>query len=186
VPSYVEDGLVMGGFYEHHEGTAVYNRGFRPFRSPVPFLLMRHAVISDWKFVLDHDDWLNRWAHRSGESAVRALAEELRRLPWRGGRRIPHHMSRALPSFAVGSPAASDSTRTDASTCTRRFSPPIVVPVPKYAGSGLPCRLVHPWLSPTRKGDRQGIGDGPRKSVERRLFWYNPARRPTMIASQSS
>ena len=87
VPSYVEDGLVMGGFYENNEGTAVYNRGFRPFMSPVPFLLMRHAVISDWKFFLDNDDWLNRWAHRYGESAVRALAEELRRLPWRAARR---------------------------------------------------------------------------------------------------
>ena len=86
VPSYVEDGLVMGGFYENNEGTAVYNRGFRPFMSPVPFLLMRHAVISDWKFFLDNDDWLNRWAHRYGESAVRALAEELRRLPWRARR----------------------------------------------------------------------------------------------------
>ena len=85
VPSYVEDGLVMGGFYESNEGTAVYNQGFRPFMSPVPFLLMRHAVISDWKFFLDNDDWLNRWAHRYGESAVRALAEELRRLPWRAG-----------------------------------------------------------------------------------------------------
>src|SRR5262249_26010361 len=83
--SYVDDGLVMGGFYESNEGTAVYNRGFRPFTSPVPFLLMRHAVLSDWKFFLDNDDWLNRWAHRYGESAVRALAEELPRLPWREG-----------------------------------------------------------------------------------------------------
>ena len=83
VPSYEEDGLVVGGFYENNEGTAVYNRGFRPFMSPVPFLLMRHAVIGDWKFFLDNDDWLKRWAHRYGESAVRALAEELRRLPWR-------------------------------------------------------------------------------------------------------
>jgi hypothetical protein len=85
VPSYVEDGLVMGGFYESNEATAIYNRSFRPFTPPVPFLLMRHAVISDWKFFLDNDDWLNRWAHRSGESGFRALAEELRRLPWRAG-----------------------------------------------------------------------------------------------------
>ena len=85
VPSYVEDGLVMGGFYESNEATAIYNRSFRPFTPPVPFLLMRHAVISDWKFFLDNDDWLNRWAHRYGESGVRALAEELRRLPWRAG-----------------------------------------------------------------------------------------------------
>ena len=89
VPSYVDDGLVMGGFYERNEGTAIYNRGFRPFMSPVPFLLMRHAVISDWKFFLDNDEWLGRWAHRYGESAVRTLAEELRRLPWRAAATNP-------------------------------------------------------------------------------------------------
>jgi len=91
VPSYVEDGLVMGGFYESNEATAIYNRSFRPFTPSVPFLLMRHAVISDWKFFLDHDDWLNRWAHRYGESGVRALAEELRRLPWRAGGDASHN-----------------------------------------------------------------------------------------------
>ena len=81
--SYAEDGLVLGGFYESNEGTAIYNSSFRPFRSPVPFLLLRHAVISDWKFFLDNEDWLNLWARRFGESAVQALAAELRRLPWR-------------------------------------------------------------------------------------------------------
>jgi len=91
VRSYVEDGLVMGGFYESNETTAIYNRSFRPFTPPVPFLLMRHGVISDWKFFLDNDDWLNRWTHRYGESGVRALAEELRRLPWRVGRAESHN-----------------------------------------------------------------------------------------------
>jgi hypothetical protein len=80
VPSYVEDGILFGPFYEGNEGTAIYNSGFRPFQSPVPFLFVRHGVISDWKFFLDNDDWLNLWATRYGESAVRALAEELRRL----------------------------------------------------------------------------------------------------------
>ena len=83
VPSYVEDGLVLGGFYETNTGSALYNPGFRPFTAPVPFLLMRHAVISDWKFFLDKEDWLDLWARRFGEAAVQALAEELRRLPWR-------------------------------------------------------------------------------------------------------
>jgi hypothetical protein len=86
VPSYVEDGILFGPFYEGNKGTAIYNSGFRPFQSPVPFLFVRHGVISDWKFFLDNDDWLNRWAHRYGESAVRTLAEELRRLPWRARR----------------------------------------------------------------------------------------------------
>jgi hypothetical protein len=86
VPSYVEDGIVFGPFYEGHQGTALYNSNFRPFQSPVPFLFVRQGVISDWKFFLDNEDWLNLWARRYGESAVQALAEELRRLPWRVGR----------------------------------------------------------------------------------------------------
>ena len=86
VPSYVKDGFVMGGFYEGNEGTAIYNASFRPFTSPVPFLLVRQAVVGDWKFFLDNEDWLNLWARRYGDSGVKALAEELRRLPWRAGR----------------------------------------------------------------------------------------------------
>ena len=86
VPSYVEDGILFGPFYEGNEGTAIYNPGFRPFQSPVPFLFVRHEVISDWKFFLDNEDWLKFWARRFGESAVVALAEELRRFPWRTAR----------------------------------------------------------------------------------------------------
>jgi hypothetical protein len=83
VPSYADDGFVMGGFYEGNEGTAIYNSSFRPFTSPVPFLLIRHAVISDWKFFLDNEEWLKLWVHRYGGSGAQALAAELRRLPWR-------------------------------------------------------------------------------------------------------
>jgi hypothetical protein len=45
----------------------------------VPFPVTR-------KFFLDDDDWLKSWASRYGDSGARALAEELRRLPWRAGR----------------------------------------------------------------------------------------------------
>jgi uncharacterized protein DUF6875 len=86
VPSYVRDGLVMGPFYKGNDGTAIYNPNFRPFTSPVPLLLMRRAVITDWKFFLNNEDWLRFWARRYGESAVEALADELRRLPWRARR----------------------------------------------------------------------------------------------------
>ena len=86
VASYVEDGIAFGPFYEGNAATAIYNANFRPFQSPVPLLFVRQGVISDWKFFLDNQDWLNYWAHRFGESAVHALAEELRRLPWRARR----------------------------------------------------------------------------------------------------
>ena len=83
LPSYGEDGFVMGGFYEGNEGTAIYNSTFRPFTSPVPFLLIRQAVISDWKFFLDNEALLKLWVQRYGESGAHALAGELRRMPWR-------------------------------------------------------------------------------------------------------
>jgi hypothetical protein len=86
VPSYAEDGIVFGPFYEGNEGTAIYNAGFRPFQSPVPFLFVRYGVVSDWKFFIDDEEWLTLWARRFGESGVHALAQELRRWPWREGR----------------------------------------------------------------------------------------------------
>jgi hypothetical protein len=86
VPSYVSDAFVMGGFCEGNAGGAIYNSSFRPFTSPVPFLLMRQGVIEDWKFFLDDDVWLGLWAQRHGGSGGQALGKELRRLPWRSHR----------------------------------------------------------------------------------------------------
>jgi len=83
VPAYDEDGIVFGPFYEGHEGSAIYNPEFRPFRSPVPFVFVRHGVVGDWKFFLGKEDWFGLYARRFGESAVHALGQELRRLPWR-------------------------------------------------------------------------------------------------------
>ena len=82
-PAYAQDGVVIGEFHERNDGGAVYNSAFHPFMSPVPFVLLRHANISDWKFFVDDDDWLGIWARRFPESAVPALAGELRRTNWR-------------------------------------------------------------------------------------------------------
>jgi uncharacterized protein DUF6875 len=86
VPSYVEDGILFGPYYKGNKTTAIYNSGFLPFESPVPFLFVRHGVTSDWKFFLEDEEWLNLWAHRYRESGTQALAEELRHLPWRVAR----------------------------------------------------------------------------------------------------
>lgn len=83
VRSYADDGILFGPYYEGNEGTAIYNPGFRPFQSPVPFLFVRQGVISDWKFFLDNNDWLNLWARHYGESAVQVLGQELRHTNWR-------------------------------------------------------------------------------------------------------
>jgi hypothetical protein len=83
IPSYVEDGVLFGPYYEGNEATAIYNPAFRPFESPVPFLFVRHGVVDDWKFFLEDETWLKLWAQRYGASGAETLGEELRRLPWR-------------------------------------------------------------------------------------------------------
>jgi hypothetical protein len=83
-PAYEENGIIFGPFFPGNEGTALYNPDFRPFQSPAPFLFVRHTVLGDWKFFLDDDALLDRWARHFGPSATAALGEELRRLPWRG------------------------------------------------------------------------------------------------------
>jgi hypothetical protein len=83
VPSYIEDGVLFGPYYEGNAATAIYNPSFRPFESPVPFLFVRHGVVDDWKFFLDDEAWLKLWAQRYGASGAEALAQELGRLPWR-------------------------------------------------------------------------------------------------------
>jgi hypothetical protein len=83
VPSYVDDGILFGPYYQGNDTTAVHNPRFRPFQSPVPFLFVRPGVIGDWVFFLDNEEWLSLWARRYGEPAVQALAEELRRTNWR-------------------------------------------------------------------------------------------------------
>ncbi len=85
-PSFEEDGIIFGPFYAENPGTALYNESFLPFRSPVPFLFVRHTVLGDWKFFLDDPEWLERWALRFGPASTGALADELRRLPWRGAK----------------------------------------------------------------------------------------------------
>jgi hypothetical protein len=83
VPSYADDGILFGPYYEGSEQTAVHNPRFRPFQSPVPFLFVRPGVIGDWEFFVDNDEWLSLWARRYGESAVPVLAGALRRTNWR-------------------------------------------------------------------------------------------------------
>lgn len=82
LPFYAHDGLVIGPFFEGNEGTAIYNANFRPFRSPVPCLLMRRAVVSDWKFFLNNPEWFEVWKRTHAGEAVDALAAALRELPW--------------------------------------------------------------------------------------------------------
>ena len=81
--AFEEEGIIFGPFFEGNDGTAIYNSEFRPFQSPVPFIFVRYTVPSDWKFLIDDDAALTRWARHFGSAGTAVLAKELRRMPWR-------------------------------------------------------------------------------------------------------
>jgi hypothetical protein len=83
--SYEGDGIIFSPFCDGSEGTAVYDSRFRPFHLPVAFLFVRHTVLSDWKFFVDDDALLDRWARRFGPAGTAALAQSSAACPgaWR-------------------------------------------------------------------------------------------------------
>jgi hypothetical protein len=81
--AYEEHGVIFGPYFDGNEAPAVYNHDFRPFEAPVPFIFVRHTVVDDWKFFIDDDTLLDRWARRFGSAGTIAISKQLRRLPWR-------------------------------------------------------------------------------------------------------
>ncbi|WDZ82963.1 DUF6875 domain-containing protein [Micromonospora cathayae] len=74
-PMYTEQGLMLGEF---HDGPpdkgGLWNTEFRPLRSPVPMLVVRHMVASDLPFLVDDPvtfaGYLRHFAH-SGPAPLR-------------------------------------------------------------------------------------------------------------------
>lgn len=52
---FVDMGLMLGEFHARNEGEGLRNPDFRPLRSPIPILAIRHMVDSDLPFLLRAD-----------------------------------------------------------------------------------------------------------------------------------
>jgi hypothetical protein len=55
-PSFVEVGLMLGEFHPFNPTPGLRNKDFRPLRSPVPLLAIRHMVESDVDFLMAPND----------------------------------------------------------------------------------------------------------------------------------
>lgn len=53
---FVASGLMLGKFHARSDQSGLHNPGFRPLRSPVPLLAIRHMVDSDLPFLNRADD----------------------------------------------------------------------------------------------------------------------------------
>jgi hypothetical protein len=55
-PIFVDSGLMLGEFHKYNESPGLHNPNFRPLRSPIPMLVIRHMVEFDLPFLIDADD----------------------------------------------------------------------------------------------------------------------------------
>ena len=61
---FVREGLMLGEFFPLSPSRAVHNREFRPFRSPLPMLTIRHMISADWLFLSAKPEWTQAWFAR--------------------------------------------------------------------------------------------------------------------------
>ena len=93
-PKFVEDGLMLGQFHERNDEPGLHNPEFRPLRSPIPLLAIRHMVAQDVLFLTRSTD--------SGEKRLKFLSGYLRgleRYQWPAGRKAD--VSKALRDIAA-------------------------------------------------------------------------------------
>jgi hypothetical protein len=77
-PNFVDVGLMLGEFHARNETPGLRNENFRPLRSPIPMLVIRHMVESDLPFMKRETDtpevrisYLRSYLRRLGASIRR-------------------------------------------------------------------------------------------------------------------
>lgn len=67
---FVNEGLMIGQFYETCEEQGVWNPDFRPLRSTVPMLVIRRMVHSDFPFMKGNQEYVNSYLRIFGEDVL--------------------------------------------------------------------------------------------------------------------
>ena len=61
---FVREGLMLGEFHQLSQAQGIHNQEFRPLRSPIPMLTIRHMVSTDWLFLSENAEWAQAWFAR--------------------------------------------------------------------------------------------------------------------------
>jgi hypothetical protein len=73
---FVAMGLMIGQFYPGCDEPGLWNPEFRPLRSPLALLAIRHMVSSDFPFLATKTEWIERYLKKFAPSipaAVRSI-----------------------------------------------------------------------------------------------------------------
>ncbi|MET9030416.1 DUF6875 domain-containing protein [Nocardia sp. NPDC004168] len=78
---FVADGLMLGQFYPGCPQPGLWNHDFRPLDAPLPMLVVRNMMPSDYPFLVGKSEWLfaylSRFGHALPVKLRRSIAESL-------------------------------------------------------------------------------------------------------------
>ncbi|MES1245584.1 MAG: YbaK/EbsC family protein [Acidobacteriota bacterium] len=78
-PGYVEKGLMIGEFHAGPPAKAgLWNPHFRPLRSPVPMLVIRNMVATDFPFLRDEKEMFQFYLDRFGDSVPAHIRDDVK------------------------------------------------------------------------------------------------------------
>ena len=77
-PVYVRDGIMIGEFHPGPPKKAgLWNKDFRPLKSPIPLLSIRHMVATDFAFLRDRREFMEAYLSAFAEKVPDALSERV-------------------------------------------------------------------------------------------------------------
>jgi prolyl-tRNA editing enzyme YbaK/EbsC (Cys-tRNA(Pro) deacylase) len=89
-PGYVERGLMIGEFHDGPpEKAGLWNSDFRPLASPVPMLVIRHMVPTDFAFLCDDQQLLAQYLARFRDAIPAHLRQRVRQRALAFGLELP-------------------------------------------------------------------------------------------------
>lgn len=78
-PSYVSEGLMIGEFHDGPPNKpGLWNPDLRPLVSPVPMLVIRHMVATDFPFLREDKNYVRAYVARFGDNVPAHLRDEVR------------------------------------------------------------------------------------------------------------
>lgn len=87
---FVERGAMLGQFYPGCDQPGLWNKDFRPLDAPLPMLIVRSMMTTDFPFLLERPEWMNAYVRKFAPalpSHVRAVV--VRRLTSRLDTDVP-------------------------------------------------------------------------------------------------
>lgn len=61
---FISNGLMIGQFYPGCDAPGLWNPSFHPLDAPIPMLVVRHMVATDFPFLASRRDWVERYLRK--------------------------------------------------------------------------------------------------------------------------